>query len=570
MSKDRFSTLLPNERLKQERLLRGWTQADVAGFIGTDGYTVNRWERGRARPRSYFCQKLCDLFGKSVEDLGLAPVEYPLSETIAIIEMETSRPFYWHVPHMRNPFFTGREGFLVLLHAHLRADQASVPTRVCALYGLGGIGKTQLAVEYAYRYALAYQAVFWINAESVECIIASFLNIAKLLRLPVQQETDPQHIVSVVHSWLVTHKEWLLIWDNLEEMEILQRFSPTTHQGAILITTQNATSVTAALSLELPPLSPDEGARFLLNYTRNDPFSEISAQPLFQRSVRRSVMYTAARELAITLGGLPLALDQARIYIEENGCTLPDYMQRYEQQPMQLLDRRGTSKCEHPRSALATFGHIYRRLTQDFPHASDLLCMCAFLYADAIPEELFFAHSPLVYDPLAVNAFATNAGPWTDDSSRFDLAIATLRSFSLLQRHAETRTLSIHPLTQVALRGKMSEQEWTLWHQRVVRRLDVLFPEVTYVAWRQCERLLPHILMCLAIAPNHRDNQEMARIRQKAALYLRERNKTKPNQPLYQQVLNILEQKAAPEPGLATTTLHELAQEVWQVQEVSR
>src|SRR5215472_6225566 len=99
MSNHRMSRR-PNELLRQERLLRGWTQQDLAGRIATDGYTVNRWERGRALPSPYFRQRLCALFGKNAQDLGLLGA--PLNAVSAL-------PAYWQVPSHRNPFFTGRE-----------------------------------------------------------------------------------------------------------------------------------------------------------------------------------------------------------------------------------------------------------------------------------------------------------------------------------------------------------------------------------------------------------------------------------------------------------------------------
>src|SRR5579883_3080264 len=83
MSRSRLSALQPNEHLKQERLLRGWSQIYVANALGTDGYTVNRWERGRARPSPYFRQKLCELFEKNAFDLGLLPLPLGTADPVS-------------------------------------------------------------------------------------------------------------------------------------------------------------------------------------------------------------------------------------------------------------------------------------------------------------------------------------------------------------------------------------------------------------------------------------------------------------------------------------------------------
>src|SRR5262249_30271094 len=101
---------------------------------------------------------------------------------------------HWSVPFPRNPFFTGREEVMEALHAQLGSDQAIALTQSSALHGLGGIGKTQIALEYAYRHALEYSAVFWIGAETEEQIVASLLRVASVLQVPGQEEQDQKRV----------------------------------------------------------------------------------------------------------------------------------------------------------------------------------------------------------------------------------------------------------------------------------------------------------------------------------------------------------------------------------------
>ena len=103
---------------------------------------------------------------------------------------------------------------------------------------MGGIGKTQLALEYVYRQALCYSAIFWIEAEKEEQILASLLRIAELLDLRERAEAEQQRIVAAVLRWLSTHAGWLLIWDNIEDFEMLARYLPASRKGAMLLTTR--------------------------------------------------------------------------------------------------------------------------------------------------------------------------------------------------------------------------------------------------------------------------------------------------------------------------------------------
>ena len=117
----------PNDQLRQERIRHNWRQQDVADHVGTTVVTVNRWERGGQQPGAYFRVKLCALFGKSAEELGLVEVnalsststEIEISGEISTSSSSTDRPTLWTVPYLRNPYFTGRDDLLGLLNMHL-------------------------------------------------------------------------------------------------------------------------------------------------------------------------------------------------------------------------------------------------------------------------------------------------------------------------------------------------------------------------------------------------------------------------------------------------------------------
>ena len=144
----------------------------------------------------------------------------------------------WNVPYRRNPYFTGQETILTNLHTTLNANNAAALTQPQAISGLGGIGKTQIALEYAYRHEHTYRAILWVQADTRDALISGFTNLARLLNLPQKDEQDQTIIVEAVKHWLETHEQWLLILDNADDLSLLDEFLPRRSTGHILLTTR--------------------------------------------------------------------------------------------------------------------------------------------------------------------------------------------------------------------------------------------------------------------------------------------------------------------------------------------
>lgn len=546
MKKERQSTVQPNERLKQERLLRGWTQADVAGFIGTDGYTVNRWERGRSHPGPYFRKKLCELFETTGADLGLFPFHStPLQRDATASSCAHPLPALWSVPQLRNPYFTGREEILQTLLTRLPPVLSETHLQVSALCGLGGVGKTQIALEYAYCHIQDYRAVFWIEAETLERIHSSILRIAEVLDLPERTEMKQQRIVTALQRWLATHSQWLLIWDGLENLDLLQPFLSPLQKGALLITTRCQALGSLARGLPVAPMLLEEGILFVLRRARVLE-ATITGEHLEAFARYMPASYAAARGLVIMMGGLPLALDQAGAYIEETGSGLAGYLRRYEQQRSQLLDRRGITVGNHPQSVTTTFLLISRQVEQKHKAAADVLRVCAFLHAEAIPEALFVTGASHLGPLLA---------PMAHDPIFFDQVIATLRSFSLVQRFPETQTLSLHRLVQVVVQEAFSEQERLLWLERTIAALTAVFPEDDGTIQKHYK----HLLTVIDAWSENSAQPQLAETMQKMADDLRGRTRYDQTKTLYQQAVGMSEQLSGSNTPRATSALSGLA-----------
>jgi len=147
-------------------------------------------------------------------------------------------PRAWNVPFRRNPFFTGREPVFTQVHELLYAGTTAALSQPPAISGLGGIGKTQIAVEYAYRFQDDYQFVLWVQANTLETLLADFVTLATQLNLPEQNEQGQQVVVQAMKQWLETHRRWLLIFDNADDLAMVQDYLPQGNQGHILLTTR--------------------------------------------------------------------------------------------------------------------------------------------------------------------------------------------------------------------------------------------------------------------------------------------------------------------------------------------
>lgn len=531
-------------------IVRAWrkrrhlTQDAVAKKLGIHRHTIGNWEQGDYLPES------------KAMVLELAKhLHLNDQEARQLLEASlTALTPHWLVPFPRNPFFTGREEVLEALHAQLSIDQVVALTQSYALHGLGGVGKTQIALEYAYRYALEYSAVFWIGAEMSENIIASLLHIAEVLQLPERADKDQQRVVAAVQRWLTTHSQWLLIWDNVEDLALLERFLPSNRQGAILITTRRQALGTLAQGIDLSPMEQEEGTLFLLRRAKILE-SEGTSEQVRQLATQMPSQYAAAAELVTAMGGLPLALDQTGAYIEETICGLPAYLELFRTQHVTLLQQRGEGSRHHPESVATTFTIAISATAERHPAVWDLLRICALLHPDAIPEELFRQGAEHLGAPLETVCH---------DILNWNQVVATACSYSLLHRQPEEQTLSLHRLVQTVLLDTMTEAEQEQWQQRAISALDALFPITGYTAWKQCERLLPHALLCLNRSRTSEEFLALASLAYKVALYLRERGQYKQPESFFQRAVHIRQQILGPDHPEVASPLNFLGALYWE------
>ena len=508
--------------LRAARDARGWTQQELADAIDTTSVNVSRWENGKNAPSPYYRQRLCEVYEKTPAELGLLP-----PAPVQGVKL-------WNMPNSPNPFFTGRERLLELLLERLSTARAASLTQPQALYGLGGIGKTQTATEFVFRYADFYTHVFWLQAADRDTLVADFAALARLLDLP-EPPKDEQYqtrMIAAVKRWLSNNEGWLLILDNADDLRMAQQFLPTRRKGYILFTTRAQAAGQIAASIEVEKLTLEEGTLLLLRASKR---LEAKASLAQAKVEDRAV----AEEIAREMDGLPLALVQAGAFIDETGCSLAHYRSLYAMHRKELLARRGNLMLDYDETVATTWSLSFQRIEQESPAAAIVLRVCAFLAADAIPEEL-----------LARSITELSAIPGAEglDALELDEALAVLRKYSLLRRNSESNMLSMHRLVQAVLKESMDQSTRRLWAERTVRVVNAAFPEAIYAIDSSHHSYLPHVQECTALIKEfHLYSPEAARLLYQAGNILYDHGFYSQSRSFHRQALAIREEIFGPD-----------------------
>jgi len=458
----------------------------------------------------------------------------------------------WNVPYLRNPHFTGRDELLDRLTQQLapEAQEQGTTTRRAALTqpqaikGLGGIGKTQIAIEYAYRSREQgrYTYTFWVNAASEEILLTDFVGLAELLpAFPEKNEMNQNKLVAAIKRWLEQCKQhWLLIFDNADDVALVSNYLPQRGSGSILLTTRADAVGSLATPLEVETMGFVEGTHLLLH--RAQRFENATDEEIDQ-----------AGNIVVALDHFPLALDQAGAYIEETKCNFTDYLEVYQNRRNALLARRGKQAVNYPDSVTTTWSLSFQKVQQANPAAAELLHLCAFLAPDRIPEELIkdgAAYWPSLLHQASSDLFA------------FNLMIEELLKFSLVKHLVENHTLSIHRLIQAVQMDTMKPEVQRQWAERVVRAVNEAFPSNPKdgTIWPQCLRYLDQVQTCNTLIEQYKlPLIEAVDLLYRTGLYLGEQALYAIAEPLYQGALQIRKQVLGPEHPDTAQSLANLA-----------
>jgi len=429
---------------------------------------------------------------------------------------------YWHVPWTRNQNFTGRVAFLTQLEAAL----SQFP--IVAVTNMGGVGKTQTAIEYAYRHKQRYRAVLWVGAENEVALESGLAALAPVLKLPAQ--SDLQLNITAVKTWLAHENTWLLILDNADG-QMADIIAPlcrelTSHgTGVILVTSQRRTLDTRIHTMSLNAFTVEEGTAFLLRATVKQ-WNELETQE-----------QTALRQLGDAVGWLPLLLDVMAASIHERQSSFHRfYTKSFQPFLAKWLDK---PSADHPKSTLATFGIAFEQIQADCPQAMEILRLCAFLAGEAMPEAVFADM----------------------DEETFEDALAVILRYSLVQRDFNTGTLTMHRSVQTVLRFTMDTATQRVYAERAVNAVNRAFPRVDdELNWLRCVPLMPCGLQCVEwIEQWGLESEEAARLLTEISNVLYYQGRYAQAKPLTERSLAIRKQLLGEEHAQVAESLNDLA-----------
>ena len=423
------------------------------------------------------------------------------------------------------PLLAGREDLLAELDTQLTASDILAPLKV-ALCGLGGAGKTSVALAYAHLHLAEVEVAWQFRAEDATVLAAEFGELAA--QLGARGLADIRDPITSVHAVLARFAvPWLLIFDNAADPASLTAFLPPAGPGRVLITSQNP--AWPGQSLDVPMLDRDIAAAFLVNRTGDQDWQ-------------------AARDLADELGGLPLALEQAAAYIQATGGTLSRYLALFRQRRAELLARG--EPTGYTKTVASTWTLALDRLQQTEPGAVALLRLLAFCASEAVPLRLLLQLQPRLARRLGRQVRRSLALLLRDPLAA-DSAIAALRRYSLVTP-ATDGSVSVHRLVQAVTSDLMPAKLAVEWRQAAATLIEQAIPANTALpeTWPVCALLLPHAEAALAD-----DSDGMARIAQ----YLRSSGSYGAARDLQRRILEAQERVLGPKHPITLNASRELA-----------
>ncbi|MFE1438873.1 FxSxx-COOH system tetratricopeptide repeat protein [Streptomyces sp. NPDC058739] len=399
-----------------------------------------------------------------------------------------ARPAVWGNMPPRNLVFTGRDELLVALEHGLRSGPTAVLPH--ALHGMGGVGKSQLALEFVYRHAAEFELVWWIAAERPTQIQQAFVEMSRRLHLPVSAEaiTAVPAVLEALRTG-VPYGKWLLVFDNAESPNAVQEFFPSAAEGgptgSVIVTSRNPQWNTLAHPLEVDVFTRPESIQLLRR--RNPDLTDDDAGML-----------------AEVLGDLPLAVEQASAWRAETGMPAAEYLRVFEEKRSELMAVSPPTQYEE---TVATAWNVsLDHVETKNPGALQLLQLCSYFAPDPINRQFF---SNAVAEPIAPELDLIFTDP-----IRLSRAIREINRYSLAKIDHRTNSIQMHRLVQAVLKARMTEEQRERFRHGAHLLLAANTPSAPSdpQSWPRFGELYPHVIVSGAMQSSHRNVRQMVHL----------------------------------------------------------
>ena len=383
------------------------------------------------------------------------------------------------MPYRRNPHFTGRDELLVLLEKTLQDASPKKYNHRVAIHGMGGVGKTQLAIEYVHRNDAKYDSIFWISAADQAALLSRFQEIACTTGCidSIDVNLKLGGLAKEVLLWFRKHEGWLLVMDNMDEIDIAIDYLPEIKKGGhTLITTRNPQYWTIpAEGLQIPVFS-EEAAIDLL---------------LFRTDANDSSNRSHAAEIVRELGCLALAIEQAAAFIRSSVDRIDQFIPIYRKSRHRFLGRKLPKSHPYPNSLATTFQLSLEKLgaLEHGSQAVALLHLLAFLNPDGVLVDFLRLGSDRLDDTLR---------QVVKDELMFHDHLELLQQYALVELSQKKEYIVIHRLVQAVIKDLLDERELQNFQRNVIELCQCVFPgvhDIHTIPWRiNCRRLQNQIL----------------------------------------------------------------------------
>jgi tetratricopeptide (TPR) repeat protein len=377
---------------------------------------------------------LVEAFRQRLRDAGLVVrafgsvdgLELEIFHALSELTSGGTVPRIWNVPN-RNADFTGRDAILEKLHEDLGGERPAV-VLARALYGLGGVGKTQVALEYAHRYQADYDLIWWIPAEQPQGISLALAELADRLGFQTSDNAAEAATAALERLRRGAAGRWLLVFDNADDPRDLEPYLPT-GSGHVVITSRNHAWSHRAVPLEVGIFTRNESVAHLMSHVPGlDPRD--------------------AEKISAAVGDLPLAIEQAAAWLAETGMPAALYVERLTTQVTSAL---GLNKpFDYALPVAATWNLSLDRLRQRSPAAVRLLQILAFCSPEPISMTLLYSRE--------MNASLLPFDQALSEPLMLGRVIGELSRLALVKVDQGSNSLQIHRLVQAVIRSQMTEE----------------------------------------------------------------------------------------------------------------